>query len=195
MTQHRHDNISCFCTILLIIHIHRVANMTHWIVHLGALSFSTQIQCFGKVESSSSEDPCIFLVPALLQHASIHLAASVLYYRRKIWSSAFSKLLPGKYSDAFATTHYMTLPRRVTGTLGGRGHHSVVCCLFEHTPPPPLIASGRNTQQSAVTNVAPYCKVPHDTRCTSDKAHTSSESFDGMYSRSFCEVWCHCTCM
>ena len=154
-----------------------------------------QIQCFGKVESSSSENPCIFLVPALLQHASIHLAASVLYYRRKIWSSAFSKLLPGKYSDAFATTHYMTLPRRVTGTLGGRGHHSVVCCLLKHTPPPPLIASGRNTQQSAVTNVAPYCKVPQGTRSTSDKAHTSSESFDGMYSRSFCEVWCRCTCM
>ena len=96
-----------------------------------------------------------FLVPALSQHACIHVAASVLYCGCKNLVLAFCRVL-NRYSDAFASTLYITLPRKITGILVRIGHHSVACCLFTHTPPPSLITSSRNTQQSAVANVAPY---------------------------------------
>ena len=101
------------------------------------------MQCFGEVESSSREEPGIFFVPALSQHASIDVAASVLDCGCKNLVIAFCRVL-NRYSDAFATTLYITLSE-ITGTLVRREHHSVACCLFTHTPPPPLISSGRNT--------------------------------------------------
>ena len=59
------------------------------------------------MERSSREGRCISLVPALSQHACIHVAASALYCGCKNLVLAFCRVL-NRYSDAFATTLYIT---------------------------------------------------------------------------------------
>ena len=119
-------------------------------------TFSTQ----NKVFSSGGE---------LLTRGSLYFLGASSIAARVYTSGSIGPLLQVQKSGLQLSLNYkidtqmhsarrtaLPLPRLITGTLGRRGHNSVACCLFTHTPPPPLIASGRNTQQSAVTNVAAY---------------------------------------